>query len=485
MPKLITPRNNALRWICTLLAACVVSRAHAQTAPAQAAPASDRVVVLISVDGLAGFYFDDPKAEMPNIRAMAAEGAKAPQMKASVPSVTWPNHTSIVTGDNPARHGVVGNNYLDRGTGKAVALIQDPIFDKDQIVKVPTIYDVAKAAGLKTAALGWPASRNAKSLDWTIPDTKPEIMEEFTTPALLAECKAAGLWPETAESARSGEPADAAKAGAPKAKPRPKAMTEEMLTNIFLMVLEKHRPNLALLHISEVDHVEHQFGPRTPEAYAAIKAADEHVGRVWAQAKKLYPGRATFFIVSDHGFSRIDHAILPNVILRDAGLLEVGDVRITGGDVRVVTQGGSAMVYILNDAKRAEIAARIPELFEGVEGVASVVGPDRFGEYGVADPKADAHAPDVILFAKMGYSFGGTAAGAISMQDKPETRGTHGHDTNFPDLRAIFVAWGAGVRPGATVENVANIDVAPTIAAVMKLEMPGVDGKVLTGAIEK
>ena len=482
MPTSPASRKRIVRWACTLLLACVAPCAYGQTSNqtvSQPAPTSDRIVVMISVDGLAGFYFDDPKAEMSNIRALATAGAKGPLMKASVPSVTWPNHATLVTGDNPARHGVVGNNYFDRATGKPVVLIQDPVFDKDQAVKVPTIYDIAKAAGLKTAALGWPASRNAKTLDWTIPDTKGDILDQYTTPSLLAECQAANLWPEMAAPPEG----DAGKTK--KAAPQRKAMSEDMLTNIFDMVLEKHRPNLALLHIAWVDHTEHQFGPRSPEAYAAIKAADERVGRVWEVLKKDYPNRATLFIVSDHGFSRIDHAILPNVILRDAGLTEVKGSRVTGGDVRVVTQGGSAMLYILNDAKRAEIAARIPELFSKVEGVASVVGPGRLADYGVADPKVDPHAPDMILFAKMGYTFGTTASGAISQTEKPEVLGTHGHDTNLPDLHAIFVAWGAGIRQGVTVENVANIDVAPTIAAIMKLPMPGVDGKVLTDAIEK
>src|SRR5215212_6441008 len=107
-------------------------------------------------------------AEMPTIRKLAAEGATASSMKASNPTVTWPNHTTLVTGVNPAKHGVVGNNYYDRAAGKQVVLITDPIYDKDEIVKVPTIYDAAHDGGLKTASLRWPASRNAKSLDWTI-----------------------------------------------------------------------------------------------------------------------------------------------------------------------------------------------------------------------------------------------------------------------------------------------------------------------------
>src|SRR5690242_6776085 len=68
-----------------------------------AASDPDRLVVMISVDGLAGFYLDDPKAEMPTIRALATEGARASSMEASTPTVTWPNHTTLVTGVNPAR----------------------------------------------------------------------------------------------------------------------------------------------------------------------------------------------------------------------------------------------------------------------------------------------------------------------------------------------------------------------------------------------
>ena len=78
----------------------------------------DRIVVLMSVDGLANFYMDDPAAEIPTIRKLAAEGAKAAGMRASDPTVTWPNHTTLVTGVSPAKHGVVGNNFFDRAKGE-------------------------------------------------------------------------------------------------------------------------------------------------------------------------------------------------------------------------------------------------------------------------------------------------------------------------------------------------------------------------------
>src|SRR6186997_733930 len=131
-------KNN--RIIVGLLSLGIYFGLRCESAVA-ATPAADpdRIVVLMSVDGLANFYMDDPAAEMPTIRRLAAEGAKAASMRASDPTVTWPNHTTLVTGVSPARHGVVGNNYLDRAKGEMVTLIWDPVFDKDEVVKVPTI----------------------------------------------------------------------------------------------------------------------------------------------------------------------------------------------------------------------------------------------------------------------------------------------------------------------------------------------------------
>src|SRR3954452_9484523 len=98
-----------------ILPGCLVLAASLVSAPllSQAEPASDRVVVMISVDGLAHYYFSDPKAEMPTLRKLPAEGARAKMMKASLPTVTWTNHTTLVTGVQPGKHGVIGNNYLD------------------------------------------------------------------------------------------------------------------------------------------------------------------------------------------------------------------------------------------------------------------------------------------------------------------------------------------------------------------------------------
>ena len=429
---------------------------------------SDRIVVMISVDGLAAYYFDDPKSEMPTVRALAAEGARTSMMKASTPTVTWPNHTTLVTGVTPAKHGVVGNNYFDRAAGKKVALISDPVFDKDEIVKVPTVYDLAKAVGMKTTAIRWPATRNAKTLDWTIPDVlNTNLLRKYTTPALLAECEKAGIDIFAGDTTEPGS-------GAPPPKP-----TDENCTRVFNLVLREHLPRLALLHLIDVDHTEHLKGPKSPDAYAAVKVADQQVREVWEELKRDFPGKATLFIVSDHGFSPIKRMLLPNVILRQAGLVVSGGKRGTPGAVQIVTQGGAAFLYVLDEADRSEVIEKIKKALEGMNGLSKIVGSENFHDYGVANPKDDSHAPDLILFAEEGCVFGDTAAGELSFNDKPERKGSHGHDANLPDLHATFVAWGAGIKAGVRMGEISNLDVAPTIAKLLGLSIRNADGKVL------
>lgn len=417
-------------------------------------------MVMISIDGLAGFYFDDPKAGMPTLRKLADQGAQAPLMKASTPTVTWPNHTTLVTGVNPARHGVVGNNYFNREAGTNVALIADPTFAKEQIVRVPTIYDLAKQQGMQTLAIRWPATREAHNLDWMLPDMKGTgMIRQYSTPALLTECAAAGLpMVDGFETNASGD---------------------EYCTRVFIQMLKQHEPELALLHLIDVDHVQHEKGPRTAEAYAAINTADRQVEEVWEALQKNFPGRATLFVVSDHGFSPVTRTILPNVILRKAGLMKVGK---SAGDnaVAVVPQGGSVFIYIRDTANRAEIAEQVRAAFTGVPGVAKVIGPDQFKAYGVANPAVDPHAPDLIAFADEGCAFGKTTAGDAAFKDKTEVSGSHGHDPSLPHLHATFIAWGKGIRSGAKKPEIDNTDVAPTIARLLNLNLVNPDGRVLT-----
>jgi predicted AlkP superfamily pyrophosphatase or phosphodiesterase len=115
--------------------------------------------------------------------------------------------------------------------------------------------------------------------------------------------------------------------------------------------------------------------------------------------------------------------------------------------------------------------------------VADIIGPDQLAAYGVADPKQDPHAPDMILFAEEGFTFGDTAAGDLPFSDKPERKGSHGHNPALPHLHAIFVAWGDGIKPGVELGEISNLSVAPTIATLLGLTIPNAEGKPLEAVL--
>ncbi len=469
--------SRALKLLfSTLCLGLLVGAACAQSQPSSTGalpPASERLVVLISVDGLAAYYLNDPKADMPTIRRLAREGVGGNGMKCAMPSVTWPTHTTMATGCWAGRHGVIGNSYWDREAGKSVAFIPDPLFDKDEIVKVPTIYDVAHRAGLKTAGICWPASRNAKTFDWTVPDIFPDdLFQKYSTPSWLVELREANI-PFWMQETWCKAPAGG-------------AQRDWMYARMAAQVIYKHRPNLLMLHLMETDHVQHAKGPQTPDAYWACSYEDDRVSTVLEAAKEMFPGRVTFIVVSDHGFNPYTREIRPNVKLRQDGLVKMEGSKVVARQATALGQGGSTFIYVLDKEHRAEIVSKLAAEFRAVEGVEVAIEPKDFAKYGMVTPDKDPRMGDLVLSAKEGFSFSDSAAGDAVVTPPSETlKGTHGYNPEQKKMRATFVAWGAGIRRGVKLTDMEAVDLAPTIARLLGLTMPDVDGKVREDILAK
>jgi predicted AlkP superfamily pyrophosphatase or phosphodiesterase len=436
-------------------------------APGPVAAQSDHCVVLISVDGLAGFYLDDLRAQLPTLRRLAAEGARADGLVCSFPTVTWPNHTTLVTGVVPAKHGVIGNAYFDRATDKNVPFIPDPLFDKDEIVKAPTIYDVAHAAGLKTAAVIWPATRNAKTLDWTVPDMAGnDAWTQFGTRPWLDELRAEGL------------PVD--RHGAWVADKSGGVQRDWLYARMAAQVLARHAPNLLLVHLVETDHVQHRVGPSVDDAYWAVSYADDRVRDiVEAVEKSPRRDRTTIFVCSDHGFLPVEREIRLNVRLKQLGLITMQGDTVTAKRAWCRSEGGAAAIYILDPAERESLIAKLREALPPVEGIEAVYGPEQFASLGQPTPAEDPRAPDLWLSCRSGYSFGDSTAGNAEAVAKESRIGTHGYRPDQPPLYGTCVVWGAGAKPGTKLGLIKNLDIAPTMAKLLGVELPNTDGRAL------
>ncbi len=434
-----------------------------------AEPSRAPIVILISVDGLAAFNFHDPKVDIPTIRWMAANGAYAERMESVFPSVTWPTHTTLVTGVKPGRHGVLGNAYYDRAQKKKIPLLPDPLFDKEEIVKVPTVYDVAHRAGFKTAGVNWPASRNAKHLDWQVPDVGiQEIYESSSTPSLLAELKAKHIPIE-----KQAEWAKAGNLG--------KSMRDWMYTRIAEHVLQTHRPNVLVIHYVTVDSFAHTHGGNSPEVRWAANDTDHRIRELIDTVKDAgLTDRTTFIVTADHGFVDYDKNINLSVLLKQKNLMTVAGNNVVDARVTLVAQGGAAMLYIRDAADRDRLIAELVPELKAVEGIDAVIPSSEFASIGHLTPAQNPHEPDIFVSAAEGYSFADNPASKTLINPTGNTKGTHGASASNPLIDATFVAWGAAIKPGAKLDRIRNVDVAPTMAAILGLTMENVEGRALT-----
>jgi predicted AlkP superfamily pyrophosphatase or phosphodiesterase len=234
-----------------------------------------------------------------------------------------------------------------------------------------------------------------------------------------------------------------------------------------------------LLHLVEVDHVEHHKGPRNSESAWSISYADDRVRDVIDAIEAAgLRDRATVFVVSDHGFFGYTKTIFPNVALKKAGLITMAGDQVGSRSATVVSAGGAAFVYILDQSRREELRARLKASFSSMEGVRAVLEPKDYAAWGMATPEQDPRMGDLALAAKEGYSFSESVAGDSVMTEGP-LKGTHGYLPDDPKLHATFIAWGAGIRRGARLPVTDSVNVAPTIAKLLGLAMDNVDGKAL------
>jgi predicted AlkP superfamily pyrophosphatase or phosphodiesterase len=421
-------------------------------------------VVLISIDGLAQFYWADPAARMPVLRNLAERGVVADGMATVFVSTTWPSHVSLVTGVGPRTHGVVSNHVLNRRTTRAEDFTGDPVYDAADLVWAPTIYDRAHAAGLRTAAIDWPATRRAASLDFNLPFFKSQtIFEAHTAP---------GVWRELAELGypveRQGEWAEL---------PR-RFLKDAMVADLAIDVLRRHAPDLLLVHFLCADSHQHLYGPRSPEAYWAIAYIDGLVGRVLAALEPDGLDRASVVVVSDHGFLPVRREIRPNVRLRRLGLLRAnaaGDVE--HADARFVMNHGAGWLYAL-DGDRARLARDLRAELAALEGVAAVWTPEEYGALGLPTPAENPRAGDLLLEAASGFMLSDKADGDEEL-GPPRYLGTHGQRPLHPDNQALFVAAGRGVKRGPRLGPISSRDVAPTLTTLLELPPAPAEGRVL------
>jgi predicted AlkP superfamily phosphohydrolase/phosphomutase len=227
-----------------------------------------------------------------------------------------------------------------------------------------------------------------------------------------------------------------------------------------------------------------------------LAAADAFVGHVADRA-----GTETLIAVgADHGMGGIDAVVNPNVALSKAGLLAV-DARgkIDLSRTRAVYFTGNSAFVLINraareggivrpdeeDAVRREVRSALLSIGDprtGRSPVTAVMDPGQAGGHGPSFGGAE--GGDLYLSLLPGYDLSGDVTGDVVESVAP--RGAHGVNPERPEMLASFVVAGPGVAAGAKLGAIRQIDIAPTLCALLGISPPAqATGRVLTGALAR
>ena len=395
----------------------------AGSALSAAATAPVHKLLVVSVDGLDWRYLRDRDSlglRIPNLRRLLERSRYADGVIGVWPTITWPSHTSLITGVRPDQHGILGNRRPPSEGG-------DYYWTVD-LLKAPTLWRAVHDHGWTSASVTWPVTTGA-SIDFDLPEyflrREGGSMDlagvaSKATPGLIASIAAAyPSFPQQWVDDRT-----------------------RTLATIFL--LREKQPDLVLVHLVDLDSEEHDQGPFNQNANAILERTDELLGTMEA----AMPSDYDLALVSDHGFERVDKIANLSVLLARNGLK--GDVRPLGGIVTTTDEQVAVSLRKCASDRANGMGREIPR------GEIDQYAPSLAGVTAAFEPA------DHVMFgrAETGEYF--TA---------PVEKGNHGFWPARHDYRSVFLTAGPGITPGAE-PPLQMIQVAGRLAALLGITFP-------------
>ncbi|POY38418.1 AP endonuclease [Solitalea longa] len=449
-----------------ITSALILAVIAAFTSKVSAQNAQAKYVVLVTIDGFRPEFYLDSTYAMPTVRELMKNGVAAQGLNPVFPSVTYPDHTTMVTGVTPAKHGVYYNTPFE-AEGQSGKWYWDY-----QTIKVETLWDAMHKAGRKTACVRWPVTVNAP-IDYRIPEYWNHKDMSDARPYTSAATAPAGLWKEVQDNATGV--LEANDLGAENNE----LIGDENVARISSYIIRKYKPNFIALHLACTDHYEHAEGRESYMVRAAVAGADRNIKTLMEGINRAGIADSTLIVIlGDHGFENIYRSFNPNYLLKQNGL--INDAKKGDWKAQFHTSGGSAFLQLKdpNDkATLAKVKTILQNVPDSVKNYFALVDKDKMDAIG-----ADPNSP-LALTGLNGTTFGGKSTVLIEKFDK--VRGTHGY---FPDHKQIetgFVAFGPGLQKGVVIPIMNMVDVAPLIVKLSGIELKGMQGQVPADFIKK
>ncbi len=419
-----------------------------------------RPLLLISIDGLRPadvIQAQQRGLNLPNLQAFLSRGSYASDVRGVLPTLTYPSHTTLMTGVSPALHGIASNFTFDPTNTN-----QQGWYWYASDIRVPTLWDAAHAAKRSTANVHWPVSVGAH-----IDDNLPQIWRTGSPDdrKLLAALATPGLLPSLEKEL--GPYADGIAEDLPGDVNR---------TRFAVKLLETHKPYFMTVYLTALDTEQHASGPDTPPARKTLEGIDALIGQLVAVAQQVHPD-GVVAVVSDHGFAPVQQDVNLYRPFIEAGLITLQNGKVTDWKAVPWNDGGSAAI-VLRDPADAAVKAKVAELLQQLQAdpryaIAQVLDHDQLVARG-GTPQASWF----VLF-KLGSEMAGSPE--VDVDSPSRLRGMHGYDATLPEMRSTFLIAGKDVPAGRNLGSIDMRDIAPTLAALMDVKLPQAQGHALLG----
>jgi len=411
--------------------------------------------VLIAVDGLKPEYVlqaSQHGLRIPHLRAMLVRGAYARGVIGVVPTVTYPSHTTLVTGAAPARHGIFSNNTFDpfnRNQGGWYWYARD--------IRVPTLWDAVMASGRTVGNVHWPVTVGAR-ITWNLPQYwrtgEPDDRK------LVAALSSPGLYDSLERDLRIeyADGKDESLEG------------DERRARFAVRMIETRRPALMLAYFTALDHEQHVHGPFSPAAMATLERIDAVIGSLVSAAGRAYGADgAVIAVVSDHGFLPTRRALNLVHAFRSAGLItSPNDAPNTPTAWRATLwSGGASAAVVLSDSSAA-LRDSVSRLLQTLA-ADSANGIDRVIDRAELNRRGGFPTASFLVNLREGFTFGYDARGPL-VRDVP-AGGMHGYLPDVAAMRASFFIVGPTIPAGRDLGVIDQRAIAPTLARLLDVRL--------------
>ena len=407
----------------------------------------------------------------PNFKKYLEGGSTVERIRSIYPTVTYPNHVSMMTGCYADKTGVYSN----------YTFTTDSKEDKWQWfhdnVKCKDIFTAAKEKGYTTAAIFWTCTGSHPDVDY--------LINEYWMPnkgdTLESSFADAGSSPEMIEIIKSHADLlhpNYVKGGRTNFMVHP--YVDEFLIACAADVIRKYKPEVTFVHNGQIDGIRHTTGVFSSQLYVELDRVDKHIGQVCGALEEAGVLEDTdIFLVSDHGQLDIKRTIKLNALLADHGLVDVNE-KGKCADYRAycLSNAMSSLVY-LKDPTDKKLHDSVYKLLchlrdEGIYGFTKVYTREEIAETEHFDGEFS------FVLETDGYtSFSDSCkrplVAQLDLTDFRFGRATHGH---HPDLgpQPTLVAKGPSIKEGVVVDRRPIVDEAPTYAKILGADLSDAQG---------